>query len=101
VVPKGPADGVLEPGDVVVRMKGETITTFLPWESALDDGVGGEVEVQVQRGGKEVTARVTVGDLHAITPAEYLDVSSSVLHPLSYQQARNFNLPVEGVYLAQ
>lgn len=42
-------------------MKGETITTFLPWESALDDGVGGEVEVQVQRGGKEVTARVTVG----------------------------------------
>ncbi|CBN75278.1 conserved unknown protein [Ectocarpus siliculosus] len=101
VVPKGPADGVLEPGDVVVRMKGETITTFLPWESALDDGVGGEVEVQVQRGGKEVIARLTVGDLHAITPAEYLDVSSSVLHPLSYQQARNYNLPVEGVYLAQ
>ncbi|CAN0515967.1 unnamed protein product, partial [Ectocarpus sp. 8 AP-2014] len=61
VVPKGPADGVLEPGDVVVRMKGETITTFLPWESALDDGVGGEVEVQVQRGGKEVIARLTVG----------------------------------------
>ncbi|CAB1118589.1 unnamed protein product [Ectocarpus sp. CCAP 1310/34] len=40
-------------------------------------------------------------DLHAITPAEYLDVSASVLHPLSYQQARNYNLPVEGVYLAQ
>lgn len=40
-------------------------------------------------------------DLHEITPSEYLDVSSGVLHPLSYQQARNYNLPVEGVYLAQ
>ncbi|CAN0333084.1 unnamed protein product, partial [Hapterophycus canaliculatus] len=40
-------------------------------------------------------------DLQAITPSEFLDVSASVLHPLSYQQARNYNLPVEGVYLAQ
>ncbi|CAM9570812.1 unnamed protein product, partial [Scytosiphon promiscuus] len=101
VLPKGPADGVLEPGDVVVRMNGKLITTFLPWELALDDGVGHEMEVQVQRGGKEVDVRLTVGDLQAITPSEFLDVSASVLHPLSYQQARNYNLPVEGVYLAQ
>lgn len=61
VVPGGPADGALEPGDVVVRMNGEMITTFLPWETFLDSGVGNEVEVQVQRGGKEVTVRLKVG----------------------------------------
>ena len=37
------------------------ITTFLPWESALDDGVGEEVEVEVQRGGEDVTVRLMVG----------------------------------------
>lgn len=40
---------------------GEMITTFLPWESTLDDGVGEEVEVDVQRGGKDVTLRLRVG----------------------------------------
>lgn len=61
VIPKGPADEILEPGDVVVRMNGQMITTFLPWEGYLDSAVGGEVEVQVQRGGKEITAKLTVG----------------------------------------
>lgn len=61
VIPGGPADGALEPGDVVVRMNGDMITTFLPWEAFLDDGIGEEVEVQVQRGGREVTVRLRVG----------------------------------------
>ncbi|CAN0537371.1 unnamed protein product, partial [Laminaria digitata] len=40
-------------------------------------------------------------DLHAITPREYLNASSGVIHAVSYQQARNFNVPVEGVFIAQ
>lgn len=40
---------------------GEVITTFLPWESVLDDGVGEEVEVEVQRGGEDVTVRLRIG----------------------------------------
>lgn len=61
VVPKGPADEILEPGDVVIRMNGEMITTFSPWEGHLDGAVGGEVAVEVQRGGKEITAKLGVG----------------------------------------
>lgn len=61
VIPKGPADEILEPGDVVIRMNGELITTFLPWESYLDDAVRGQVEVQVQRGGREIKSMITVG----------------------------------------
>ena len=60
VIPKGPADEVLEPGDVVVRMNGEMITTFLPFEGYLDEHVGGEIEVEVQRGGRAVTAKIPV-----------------------------------------
>lgn len=61
VIPKGPADDVLEPGDIVVRMNGNLITTFLPWEEALDESVGEQVEMQVQRGGDEVTVKLAVG----------------------------------------
>ncbi|CAM9250630.1 unnamed protein product, partial [Discosporangium mesarthrocarpum] len=100
VIPQGPAYGILDPGDVVLRINHKMVTTFLPWEDMLDSRVGGEVEVEFQRGGIEMTAKIKVGDLHDITPSEYVEVSSALLHPLSYQQAKNHNLPCCGVYMA-
>lgn len=37
VVPGGPSDGVLEPGDVLVRLNGGIVTEFLSMEALLDD----------------------------------------------------------------
>src|SRR4030095_7967510 len=41
-----------------------------------------------------------VQDLHTITPAEYLELSGAVLHPLSFQLARSYGVPVSGIVLA-
>ena len=43
IVPGGSADQRLEEGDVVVKVNGRTVTTFLPIEEILDDNVGESV----------------------------------------------------------
>jgi S1-C subfamily serine protease len=184
VVPGGPADGVLKPGDVLLRVaqpaagggggsaeaggggaadgardgeaaveeasvEGLSIgagfcTGFLPLEGALDDaaaalaaaarskeegeaavtatgggggggGRGGEgaagmagaaagagtVTLTLVRGGALLVVTLGVGDLHAITPSSLLEVSGCVIHPLSYHQAKNHNLPVGGAYMGK
>ena len=41
-----------------------------------------------------------VQSLSAITADEYIEFGEAVVHTLSYQQARHYNLPIEGVYVA-
>ncbi len=55
----------------------------------------------VERGGVELTFRVPVVDLHALTPSTLLESSGAVFHDISFTQSRNGNLEVGcGVYVA-
>ena len=99
-VPGGPVDGKLQPGDVLVSVEGAPIADFVSLEAILDDAVGQAVELQVERRGETLTVAATVADLHAITPSSFLEFGGGLLHDLSYQQARNHHLPLEGVYVA-
>ncbi|XP_059641994.1 protease Do-like 7 [Cornus florida] len=101
VVPGGPSHNLLEPGDVLVRMNGDVITQFLKLETLLDDGVGQKIELQIERGGTPLTVDLVVQDLHSITPDHFLEVSGAVIHPLSYQQARNFCFHCGLVYVTE
>uniref|UniRef100_M4DXW5 PDZ domain-containing protein n=1 Tax=Brassica campestris TaxID=3711 RepID=M4DXW5_BRACM len=100
VVPNGPADKHLEPGDVLIRVNGTVLTQFLNLENLIDDGVGQIVELEIERGGQPITVSVSVQDLHSITPDHFLEVSGAVIHPLSYQQARNFRFPCGLAYVS-
>ena len=99
-VPGGPAWRQLEPGDVLTAVNGALITTFVPLDEALDSHVGQPVTLEVERGGKALSFTLNVQDLHSISPAEFLEFSGAVLHPLSYQQARGYGVPVGSVYVA-
>ncbi|CAN1228026.1 Protease Do-like 7 [Linum perenne] len=99
-VPGGPAHTQLEPGDMLVRVNGEVMTQFLKLETLLDDSVGKVIELQIERGGTSFTVNLVVQDLHSITPNYFLEVSGAVIHPLSYQQARNFRFHCGLVYVA-
>ena len=56
VLPGSPSSGVLQPGDILLRVNGRYVTQFEPLEALLDDNVGGTVELSLERGGKSVTA---------------------------------------------
>ena len=100
VIPGSPASQVLAPGDILIRVNGELVTRFVPLEALLDSHVGEEIEVQIERGGKRIDANIRVDDLHSITPDEYLEFGDAIVNRLSYQQARHYNRPAEGIYVA-
>ncbi|MFQ5546698.1 MAG: trypsin-like peptidase domain-containing protein [Woeseia sp.] len=100
VIPDSDSAGKLAPGDILIRINGELISEFVPLATILDDNVGNEITIEVERGGRRVTEHVLVGDLHAISPAEYVEFGDAIVHDLSYQQARHYNRSVSGVYVA-
>lgn len=101
ILPEGPADGKIEPGDVLIRVNGELLTQFIRLEEILDAHVGDKVTLTVQRNGEDVEVELMVGDLHVITPDRFVTVSGGSFHNLSYQQARACVLPVKGVYMCE
>ncbi|KAJ1962457.1 hypothetical protein GGI12_002634 [Dipsacomyces acuminosporus] len=100
VLPKGPADGSLQSGDIVVAINGKPNIDFFGLEEATDNSVGGEVQISVWRGGKAYNTRLKVQDMHAITPSKFIEVGGGVVNEVSYQIARSYGIPVGGVYVA-
>ncbi|MFW2405924.1 MAG: trypsin-like peptidase domain-containing protein [Gammaproteobacteria bacterium] len=100
IIPQGVADGVLQVGDIIVEVNGEFVTRFVPLAAILDDREGETISLVVERYGEVVDVEVSVQDLHAITPREFISFGDAVVHDLSYQQARHVNQPIQGIYVA-
>jgi S1-C subfamily serine protease len=100
VLPGSASAGVLLEGDILVGAQGQPITGFVALEALLDGAVGQRVKLSVERGGVALELELEVADLHGITPSSYLEFGRGVVHDLSYQQARSYNLPLRGVYVA-
>src|ERR1700722_13195511 len=100
VQPGSGADGLLAPGDILVAVDGKPIPEFFALEDVLDAHVGRQVELEVQRGRETVRHALGVQSLSSITADQYIEFGEAVVHTLSYQQARHFNVPIKGVYVA-
>ncbi|VAW56314.1 hypothetical protein MNBD_GAMMA07-549 [hydrothermal vent metagenome] len=105
-LPGSQAHLLLKPGDIVI--KGGIIGKKLSWlrkfeglEILLDDNVNKEINLEVIRNGVELEIAIKTDDLHVLSPNRYITFGQSILHNLSYQQARHLNRPVEGVFVAE
>jgi pro-apoptotic serine protease NMA111 len=95
-----PAEQILEPGDILVKINGELSADFDALARVLDDGVGRTVKLSVQRGQQAFERELSVQDLYQVTPNRFLEFGDAVVHDLSWQQARHINVPIRGVYVA-
>ncbi|CAO0797697.1 unnamed protein product [Mucor circinelloides] len=100
LLPKGPADNVLVPGDIIIGCNGKMVPHFIALFEILDDSVDQEISLTVSRGKKVQEVKVTVQDLHSITPNRFVEIGGGVVHELSYQLAKSYSQPTGGVYVA-
>ncbi|MFK7892578.1 MAG: trypsin-like peptidase domain-containing protein [Granulosicoccus sp.] len=101
VIPGGVAENVLESGDILFTIGGEMITDFVKLEGTLDNSIGKLLSVDIIRQGKMLTVELPVADLHALAPAELLELGDAVLQDMSIQHARAMNRPQRGVVVMQ
>ncbi|KAJ1955959.1 hypothetical protein IWQ62_005415, partial [Dispira parvispora] len=100
VLPKGPADTKLRPGDILVAVNDQPVTKFTPLFEVIDNSVGEKITLTICRGPQPYVVELTVQDLHSITPHSFVEIGGGVVNPLSYQVARSYGQPVTGVYVA-
>jgi pro-apoptotic serine protease NMA111 len=97
----GPSDHVIEEGDILLKINNEYVNRFIRLEELLDNNVSGTIKILLQRGFEEFEYEIKVGDKHAITPDRYVQVCGARFNTLSYQLARAYNVPAEGVYVCE
>lgn len=91
---------IVESGDVLESVDGTPIGDFVTLEALLDAKVGKTVHVVSWRGATSIEADVLVEDLHALAPDRYFETGRSILHDVSFHQAKNHGVTQEGVYVA-
>jgi pro-apoptotic serine protease NMA111 len=101
VLPEGPGDKKIQEGDVLIKVNGELLTSFVKLDAILDSSVDRKVHLLVQRGGEDIEFSLDVGDLHAITPDRFVTVAGGSFHNLSYQQARLYAIACKGLYVCE
>ena len=97
VIPSGVADNLLEPGDIVLSIAGQSITDFVALEALLDDAIGQQLDVEFLRQGQVDSAAVGVADLNKMAPSRLLELGDAIVQDMSIQHARAMNLPQQGV----
>lgn len=91
---------VLQVGDILLAVNNSDLTDFVALEAILDDSVGSNVTVSIERNGVLIEHSIEVSDLHALTPDNYIQFGDGVVHELSYQQAWHVNKALRGIYVA-
>ncbi|GLX86160.1 hypothetical protein tloyanaT_24130 [Thalassotalea loyana] len=100
IIPQSSADSQLQVGDILLEINDQDAVNFTQLASALNQHVGQVIKINVIRRGQAMSLNVQVDDLHDLSPQTIVKFDGSIFHTLSYQQARHFNKPIEGVYVA-
>ncbi|KAJ1549363.1 serine protease [Cladochytrium tenue] len=95
IVPSSPAFERLRVGDLILSLNGERVNHHVELAEVFDSSVGSSVDLEVFRDKKVLKIEgLQVQDLFAIIPSRFLEIGETILHPLSYNLARQYLHPV-------
>ncbi|KAL9114271.1 MAG: hypothetical protein Q9227_001693 [Pyrenula ochraceoflavens] len=100
VLPKGPAERHLEPGDILLSVNAEWAPDLFRLEEYMNLNVGGTLRFRCWRRNQELDFDIQVQDLHDVTPSRLITRAGACFHLLAYSQAIRFVVPAEGVYVS-
>ncbi|WBW72230.1 serine protease, involved in lipid metabolism [Schizosaccharomyces osmophilus] len=101
VLPEGPSHNKLHEGDILLHLNSKYLIDLIELESILDESIGQDIVLTVQRGNNKVDVTCRVQSTHDIAPDKYVEVCGAKFHNLSYQLARQYALPVKGVFISE
>lgn len=99
-IPGTEASELLKAGDVLLKLGGQPCADFVWLDTAIDNAIGGRVQLTIFRGGEELQIDLGVRDLHCLIPHAFFEVGLGVFHEVPYQTAQKNNVPLQGVYVA-
>ncbi|MEE2684085.1 MAG: trypsin-like peptidase domain-containing protein [Pseudomonadota bacterium] len=100
ILPGSEAEKIFMPGDILFAIDEIVISSFDLLASVLDENINQVIDISLFRNGNLEKNSISIIDLHSITPDSYIEYGGGVFHDLSYQQARHYNLPINGIYVA-
>ncbi|MGJ8692242.1 MAG: trypsin-like peptidase domain-containing protein [Thalassotalea sp.] len=100
IIKQSPADQQLAIGDILLTVNQQPIVSFIALERLLNNNVDKIIAIEVLRAKAKIKINVPVTDLFSLSPTSYLKFDNSIFHNLSYQQARHYNKPISGVFVA-
>ncbi|OLY79146.1 PDZ domain-containing protein [Smittium mucronatum] len=101
VLPEGPANNLLYPGDIIISINETPLIHFLDIDRALNRNVNRSISFVVLRNKSLLSLSCKVQDLYSITTSRLVEVGGGIVHDLSYQVARSYNVPVKGVMVSK
>lgn len=99
ILPEGPLYQKVKEGDILLSINGKAISTFITVDDILDDSIGQEINIEVERSGEILNLKCKVQDLHAITPKKYFKFSGASFNDITYPLAKWYVVPMKGVFL--
>ena len=100
IIKQSPADKKLAIGDILLTVNNQPIVSFITLEQLLNNHVGKSITLEVLRSKEKIALTIPVSDLFTLSPTAFLKFDNSIFHNLSYQQARHYNKPINGVFVA-
>lgn len=100
IIPESSAAKNLSVGDILLSVNNKAIVDFSALETNLNNHVDNNINLTILRNGEKLAVSVKVDDLDRLTPLSFLKFDGAIFHNISYQQARHFNKPIKGVYVA-